>query len=114
MSSEEERFFEKTLKASATFLARWRGASAELWQLTRSHRTLTIVLRREGSPGNLVIVCMDPSRIHGPVRWKDADIVISRSPVPDDERDGFLLVDRAADVEIVTGSLEVRENVKLT
>lgn len=113
MSSHEERFFENTLKASATFLARWRGASAELWQLTSSHRTLTIVLRREGSSGNLVIACMDPLRIRGPVRWNDADIVISRCPVPGDERDGFLIVDRAADVEIVTGSLEVRENVKL-
>ena len=113
MSSDEERFFETTLKASATLLARWRGACAELWQLTSSHKVLTIVLRREGSSGNLVIACIDPLRIHSPVRWKDADIVISRSRVRDNERDGFIVVDRAADVEIVTGSLEVKENVKL-
>lgn len=114
MSSQEERFFDKTLKASTTFLARWRGASAELWQLTSSHKTLTIVLCREGSPGNLVIACLDPLRLRGPIRWTDADIVISRCPVPEDERDGFLIVDRAAEVEIVTGSLEVSENVKLS
>ena len=113
MNSDEERFFEKILKTSATFLARWRGAGAELWQLTQSHKTLTIVLRREGSSGNLLLACIDPRRIHSPVRWQDADIVVVRSPVPDDERDGFILVDRAADVEIVTGSLEVKENVKL-
>jgi len=113
MSSDEERFFEKILKTSATFLARWRGASAELWQLTSSHKVLTIVLRREGRSGNLLLACIDPLRIRGPVRWQDADIVIARSHVPDDERDGFILVDRAADVEIVTGSLEVKENVKL-
>ena len=45
---------------------------------------------------------------------RTSELAESRSPVPDDERDGFLIVDGAAGVEIVTGSLEVKENVKLT
>ena len=113
MSPQTDQFFEKTLKASATFLARWRGADAELWQLTYSHKSLTIVLRRKGEPGNLVIACIDPLRIHSPVRWMDADLAISRCPLPDEKEDGFMIVDKKADVEIVSGSVEVKENVKL-
>jgi hypothetical protein len=113
MTISSDEYFDKILKSSVTFLGRWRDASAELWELTHSHKSLRIVLLRKNIPGNLMITCVDPLRIRGPVRWDHADIVISRAPVPDDEQDGFLVVDVSADVEILCGSLEIKENVKL-
>ena len=103
---------DKLLKSSATFLARWRGASALMWQLTISHKTLDIVLSREGHDGNLMISCLDPSRIQGPIRWKNADIAILPFQSTDGE-DGYLVIDHNAGLEIPCGAISVRENVKL-
>ena len=112
-TSQEEQYYTKLLQSGATFLVRWRHASAEMWELTRSHRSLRIVLQRPDRPGNLVLVCLDPIRIRGPVQWENADITISRPAVPSDPHDGFLVVDVGADLEILCGSLEIKENVKL-
>lgn len=74
--------------------------------LTSSHRTLWIVLRQDGRPGCLDVACIDPLFIHGPIQWRDAQIIIDMHG-----NDGFLVTDSAADVRIITGSVEVAEHV---
>jgi hypothetical protein len=112
---QQEQHFEKILKSSATFLQRWLGVPAEMWQLTSSLKTLQILVRRIGEEGsrNLLISCIDPIRLRGPVRWPDSDIRISRYPKAAEFADGFSVTDPKADVEIICGSVEVKENVKL-
>ena len=112
-SSQEDSFFDKTLKSSATFLGRWQGVHAELRELTSSHKTLRILLSRIGQKGNLLIACIDPIRLRGPVRWENSQIAISRCPLPGEPGDGFAIIDPTADVEILCGHIEVKENVKL-
>src|SRR5690349_20494776 len=112
-TSQQEQHYAKILKSGATFLARWRHASAEMWELTRSLRSLLLVLQRHDRPGNLVLACSGPLRIRGPVQWENSDIAISRSAVPGDPHDGFLVVDVGADLENLCGSLQIKENVKL-
>jgi lambda repressor-like predicted transcriptional regulator len=60
-----------------TLLSRWRGSHAQLHELTVSHRTLRIVLRRPGQNGYLLIACICPIMIHALVDWPEADIAIA-------------------------------------
>jgi len=114
MSPRNEQYIEKVLKSSATFFRRWKGSHAVLWELTVSHKTLAIVLTRDGDLSrNLMLACLDPLRLRGPVRWTHSDLSVSRAPLPDDDEDGFLVADTNADFEVLCGGLEVRENVKL-
>lgn len=57
-------------------LSRWKGARARLWALTNSHPTLTILLRKDGCPGGLMIFCGSPERIEAPRHWQNAEIEI--------------------------------------
>ena len=106
-----DRFFERTLKSGATFLARWSGANAQLWELTASHRTLKLLLTRPDSTQNLLISCLDPIRIQAPVRWSTASLSLQIAPLPDDDT-GFLITDSGEPVSILCGSVEFAENVK--
>jgi hypothetical protein len=112
MEPSHERHFSGILKSSATFLSRWKGAKAEFRELTSSHKTLRILLTREDEAGNLMIACLDPLRIQGPVRWENSDIAVSRAFLPEDGTDGFLVSDAHAGVQILCGAIEVKENVK--
>jgi hypothetical protein len=94
------------LRHFPTLLARWRSSHAQLTELTESHRTLKIVLRREGQSGHLSIACIYPLTIHAPVEWSDAEINIGLH-----EAEDFVVTDSRADVRIVTGSVEVKEYV---
>ena len=102
---------ERTVKAASSFLARWAGARAEFYRLTASHQTLSVVLRRSDKT-NLVLACLGPLKIRGPVSWGGAALSVSRVALPDGTHEGFLLRDVAADVEVLCESLEVSENVK--
>ena len=104
-------FFERTLKSGATFLGRWSGADAQLWELTASHRTLKLLLTRAGSTEHLLISCLDPIRIEAPVRWSNASLSLRTAPLPDGD-DGFLIIDAGQPVSILCGSVELAENVK--
>ena len=108
-----DSYFEKTLRSARTFLTRWHGADGELWELTPSHRSLRILLRRLSGEGNLLIACVDPQRIAGPVRWKNSnfEIHIRQLQLTDDH--GFCLVDPDSGLEVVCGSVEFKENVKI-
>jgi hypothetical protein len=96
----------ETMRHFPTLLARWTGAWATMSEFTSSHRTLRIVVRQDGRPGFLRVACIDPLFIHGPVQWPDAHIGVEMHG-----DDGFVVIDRAADVRIITGSVEVAEHV---
>jgi hypothetical protein len=114
MSTPQERYFEKTLKACATMLARWKDASAVMWELTSSHKSLRLLLTRGNESGaNLLLSCLDPIKLRGPIRWEHSDLSVSRAWLPESQEDGFLVVDDNAGVEILCGAVEVSENVKL-
>ena len=113
MSPNQEHYIGRLLKSCATFLGRWRGADAVLWELTASHRSLRILLVKGDSAGNLLLSCLDPFQIRGPVRWKNSDLSVSRVQSREDQEDAFMVVDLAAGVEILCGGIEVKENVKL-
>jgi hypothetical protein len=113
MSATSDEYFAKKLKSCATFLERWKGANAVMWDLTVSIKTLRIVLTRAEQKGNLLLACLDPLRISGPVRWEHATLVVLRVRLPENSDDGFLLRDEKAGVEVLCGGLEVKENVKL-
>jgi hypothetical protein len=92
------------LRHFPTLLNRWRGSHAQITGLTDSHRTLRIVLRREGQNGHLLISCVYPLTIHAPVEWVGANMV---NELHGSEE--FVVSDLSADVRIVTGSVEVKE-----
>jgi hypothetical protein len=113
MPTPQEQYFEKILKSSATFLGRWQGSRAEMRELTVSHKSLRLVLTRDDQPGNLVLSCLDPSWIQGPIRWSDAKISVTGATMPDTGEAGFLVTDNLANMKILCPSMEIRENVSL-
>ena len=84
-----------------------------MWELTSSHKSLRVLLRREGIAGNLVVACIDPFVIKGPVRWTHSDLRVEVTTRAEGGETWFRVVDETAGVEIVCGGLEVKENVKL-
>jgi hypothetical protein len=92
------------LRHFPTLLARWRGAKATMTELTLSLRTLRIVLRREGQSGHLLVACVYPFFIHGPVEWDTANITVALHGDKD-----FVVTDAAADVRVISASVEVKE-----
>ena len=106
-------YFERTIKSARTFFARWEGADAEMWTLTVSHKSLSIVLRRRGQEGNLLIGCLGPITIRGPVRWGNCHLQIAVTTLPESEERGLVITDNSVDLEVVCCSVEVKENMKL-
>ena len=98
---------EEILRHFPTMLRRWDGCLARLWELTISHASLTIRIEHHGRHGNLQIVCLEPIHIHGPREWSDCHVVVE----PHGE-DDFVVIDREAGVEIVTGGVEIAEHCK--
>jgi hypothetical protein len=110
VSSPRAIYRERTLKSAATFLSRWVDADALMWELTVSIKRLRIVLTEQDRSGNLVIACLDPAWISGPVRWPRARIEVTDDGRPDGE---FLVRDPAAGLDVRCGAVEVAEHVKL-
>jgi hypothetical protein len=111
-------YFEEIIKSSRAFLSRWNGACIEMWSLTPSLKTLRILIRRMDPPGiplpgNLLISCLAPVMIKGPVRWKNCDLRVTTTTLSDGKETGFLVADDSAGLEIICGALEMEENVKL-
>lgn len=106
-------FAAKILKSAGTFLARWEGARAQLWDLQPSHKSLRIVLQQPGRAGNLTIVCLDPMVIRSPVSWENSRIVVTTVDLQEGRGTAFRIVDSRADSEILCAAIEVKENVKL-
>lgn len=110
---EPSDYYVRELKAARTFLDRWKGADGLLWEMTRSHRSLRIVLHRgEWGTRNLLIACLGPLRITGPVAWSDSDVEVSVVALPDG-RQGYRVTDAGSGLDVLSESLEIAEHVKL-
>lgn len=103
----------KLLKTAETFLSRWKGARAQLWDLQPSHTSLRVLLQAPDRTGNLLIVCLDPMRIRCAVRWDGSDLSITEVTLPQADSPVFRVTDERADAEIICGGIEIKENVKL-
>jgi hypothetical protein len=75
-------------------------------------RSLDIVVQGEGAGTNLLIACIDPVFICGPVEWNSSHIALRPCSLGNGV-EGAELVDEAAGVRIVSHTFEVKENVKL-
>lgn len=104
-----EQYFEKRLRSARTFFDRWRGAPGQLWEMTRSHRMLRIVLgAADVTSKNLVIDC-GPIRIEGPVEWTDSNLEASRITLPGGT-EGFRIRDAGCGLVVLCDHFEVAEN----
>ena len=92
------------LRHFPTLLGRWRGAVAQVIELTTSHPTLRLSLQFPNRSGYLLVACIDPQHIEAPITWSDAHVEIVA-----DDQDGYIVVDREAGVRIGTGGVEVKE-----
>lgn len=104
-------YFERKLKAASTFLMRWQAGFAEMLELTASHKTLRLLVRGESRPGNLLIACIDPVSISGPVRWENCNLVIG--VVEASKSQFFCVEDPGGGLKVICGDVEVKENVRL-
>jgi hypothetical protein len=98
----------RIVKSAATFLGRWRGATAHLRELTSSHQTLRIELYRASDQNEcLQLACIEPSLIRAPILWEQSDVHVAH--VGDAPDPYFVITDAVADVEIRCGHLELAE-----
>lgn len=109
----QDSHHDKVLKSAKTFFARWVGASAEMRELTVGHRTLRILITRGPGPANLLVACIDPRWIAGPVRWSASKLEASIYCLPGTREQGYRITDETAKVEVICAALEIKENVKL-
>jgi len=105
-------FHQKQMQKLHTFIQRWNGGKARLWEFQAGHCSLTIRVEREGTRGNLHIVCLGSAFIHGPVAWEQCDFEVGDHVVVGDQADGYVLRDRAAGFEVYTEGLDVFEHCK--
>jgi hypothetical protein len=93
-------------------LQRWQGHNATLQALTRSHATLSVAIFGKDRRKNLVIYCIDPEHICGPLNWADSAVQMIPTQLADGTA-GVALVDERNGVRITASSFEVAENVRL-
>ena len=102
----------KHLKTLQTFLNRWRGGTARLWEFQAAHCHLTIRIERSGEHGNLHVICLGPEFIHGPVQWDDCAFEVHLESDQFGEAERYILRDISANFEVRTDEIEVKENCK--
>lgn len=111
MEYRKDDYQTKVEKAAATFLARWNGGTARLYELSVSHPSLRIRLtqeeRRQG--WYLEIACLEPEWIQGPRVWGNCQIEILAHQQLRSGEEGFRIVDVNANLIVETTSLEVNE-----
>jgi hypothetical protein len=110
--NEASDFTEKSLKSFRTFLARWNGKSAELWDLTSSIKTLRILIRGDAGSQNLLIACIAPVSIKSVHQWFNCQLEVSIDN-SDSHNPIYRLHDETSGTEILCGKIEIKENVKL-
>ena len=114
-------YFDKVTKSATTLLARWDGRTAVVRELTVSLRSLHIVLFDDSSsmPERNLLLAAAPLWMTGPFAWQDAKLrveVVSAASVTTRVTTNDLQLFRLHDpvgFELLTGSLEVKENVRL-
>jgi hypothetical protein len=84
-------------------LARWHGATARLFELKTSHRSLTVQLFRPDEKLCLHVIALGPVHVHAPIEWTNAHVGVELTTT------GFSVTDVAADATITCESVEVKE-----
>jgi hypothetical protein len=106
-------FIESEIRRTEKMLARWRGKPARVQEPHQIQVPCVHAVVSDGEPGkNLLIACIDPQSIAGPREWSNSHIVL-RPATLDDGSEGVALIDEAHGVHVVSGTFEVKENVKL-
>ena len=109
--SNQLEFLEEQIKKTASMVARWQGHRARMLELTTSHASPTILVGDETYGRNLLIACLGPLHICGPVQWESSTISLEVVSLDSGEA-GIVVVDEPNGVRIVAESFEVKENVK--
>lgn len=104
-------YLETLVKKTASMVDRWQGRRARMLALTSSHTTLRIVVGDDIYGENLLISCLAPVYICGPVQWESSAIALEPTQLESGEQ-GIAVVDKAKGVRVLAESFEVRENVK--
>src|SRR5438046_10345967 len=81
-----ESYFRKTIKSAATFFSRWVGANAEMWDLTAHHKSLRLLVQSTDRSGHLLVCCIDPISVRGPIRRPGCHLTALTPSAPSSER----------------------------
>ncbi|MEP7119858.1 MAG: hypothetical protein ABJE95_03065 [Byssovorax sp.] len=100
------------MKSLMTFFDRWRGREGELFGLSTSIKTLTLLFRGDAPQSNLVLACIYPFRIEANSRWKESNMTVELIDLPG-EGVCFRLIDVDAGLCVVCDRVEAFENRKL-
>ena len=102
--------YEKTLKRATTFLKRWNGGTAFLYELTVSHRTLRIRIYNSERPNWFLELACDPEWIQSPGHWENCQIDVAAKVKLKSGKEGYILSDKTVGMEIHTEYLESSEH----
>jgi hypothetical protein len=80
-------------------LARWHGATAQVWMYHASLRRMAIRIFAEPTDPALFLMCLGCASMSGPLMWSGAALSLEDVPGRVDGR-GRLLVDRGAPFEL--------------
>jgi hypothetical protein len=98
------------MKSIATFLERWNGGDAQLWEYQAAHCALTVRITATEKKGNLHLVCLGPEYITGPVSWHNCRLEVFDAISLQSSDMGYLIVDPSVGFEVRAESVEVKEN----
>jgi hypothetical protein len=112
MANSREEYREKHLKNLSTFLNRWNGGDAKLWEYRAAHSSITIRITSKNKPGNLHISCLGPEYIQGPVFWEHCNFEVIDNICLKDGETGYLVIDKGAGFFVRAEQVEVAENCK--
>lgn len=105
-------YLDELIARTKSLIGRWHGGNASMRELTSSHSTLSVVVLGKDRGKNLVIYCISPEHICGPVNWTDSAIQMTCVQL-DGGTAGVALVDERSGVRVTAESFEVKENVRL-
>ena len=100
-------------KNAAPLLEKWNGGNAQLWGYVVSFRVLALRLEKEGTRGNIHIICRSCRSLRLPLLfWQNCNIEIEI--VEYDEALGatFHVQDKAVGVVIECMGIDFKENVE--
>lgn len=100
----------KMLQRCITFLKRWNGGIAEMYELRVGHRALFIRVTHKDKVDWLNISCSDPEWIQGPRIWENCKIEIKAKVPMKNGEIGFILFDNKVGFEIHTAMIESSEH----
>ncbi len=103
-------YLKSLISKTASMINRWHGRPAAMFELTASHKSLSVIVYGEKHGSNLLVVCHGPEFICGPTTWSNSRIIIVPAKL-DAGGQGIALIDEGAGVRVTAESFEVKENV---